>query len=249
LEIFVKALSETVPVHRFQHLVRKRKFEEADEFAKRFQLDRQSVLKAKLIVLLQDEHPDQHLQEILGFLAEIQVGGISLFFSVTLFLSLTEWCVLLFLSVPQDDSFVLDVCLNTVVREFQSTKALLDFAAKVIGELENKTSTNVTLATVTDARRSASWLGTFHFLTQVKALEGAKVGFTGLAWQQFRQSDLVDVMASLARKGFTAAVELIWNREFMGKLFFFPPVPPLIWIFIFSFDRGGVHRRPAKDFG
>jgi len=87
LEIFVKALSETVPVHRFQHLVRKRKFEEADEFAKRFQLDRQSVLKAKLIVLLQDEHPDQHLQEILGFLAEIQVGGISLFFSVTLSLS------------------------------------------------------------------------------------------------------------------------------------------------------------------
>ena len=120
---------------------------------------------------------------------------------------------------------MLDVCLNTVVNEFQSTRALLDFAAKVIRDLENKPSTNVTLATVTDARRSASWLGTFHFLTQLKALEGANVGFTGLAWQQFRQSDLVDVMASLARKGFTAAVELIWNRVHGQVLCIF--LPPL----------------------
>lgn len=86
LEIMVKSVSESVPVHRFQHLVRKRKFEEADEFAKRFQLDRHSVLKAKLMVLLQEENPDLHLQEITQFLAEIQVHFFFPFF-LSLFLS------------------------------------------------------------------------------------------------------------------------------------------------------------------
>lgn len=80
LEILVKSLSETVPVHRFQHLVRKRKFEEADEFAKRFHLDRQSVIKAKLIVLLQENQPDLRIDEVTSFLAELQVTS-CLYFS------------------------------------------------------------------------------------------------------------------------------------------------------------------------
>lgn len=119
----------------------------------------------------------------------------------------------------QDDSFVLDICLKAVMTRFQSTKTLLDFASKVIGELDSKSATTITAATVADVHRSLSRLGTFHLLCQLRVIEKTSVGTTGLEWQVFRQADLVEVMKSLVRKGHLAAVELVWTREFSEEEF------------------------------
>jgi len=55
---------------RFEHLIRKRKFDEADQFAKRFKLDREQVLKSKVTSLLED---CANLNLALKNLSEIQV--------------------------------------------------------------------------------------------------------------------------------------------------------------------------------
>lgn len=122
---------------------------------------------------------------------------------------------------------MLDVCLKSPMAEFTSTMSLLEFATKVVRELDDKPSTNVSLATVTDVRRSLSRLGTFHLLLQQRAIENSQPGRTGIEWQQFRQADLVEVMKGFARKGLIPAIELVWTREFIGKLMdFYLRKPP-----------------------
>lgn len=104
--------------------------------------------------------------------------------------------------------------------QFQSSKTLLDFASKVIGELDSRTTaTTVSPAAVADVHRSLSRLGTFHLLCQQKVIDKARVGASGLEWQVFRQADLVEAMKGFIRNGYLSAVELVWTREFSGEEF------------------------------
>jgi len=201
-EIFLRVLSEAVPLQRFQHLINKKEFKAAEELAKSSGLDVQLVHKGRITQMV-NERASKH--ETLSD-DDVQVA-------------------LATLPLIDDDSFALHFCIHAVTSTLSQTKSLLDQACQLINKLATRkaTGTTATPVAVGDIQRSIAFLGTYQLIwpdlhsTSSEAPAAGNDVPTGMVWQRFRDTDVCHEMADLLARGCISSAIILWNRHHASK--------------------------------
>ncbi|KAJ3089821.1 Kinetochore-associated protein 1 [Quaeritorhiza haematococci] len=143
-KLYLRSLSETVPMKRFQYLIRTRRFEEAEEVAKTWGLERQFVLKAKLTHILSELkeklQQQQHRRLVAGGASADQceqVGDVSEEAEEEENEDKFVEAILKDLREVHDDAFRLNLCLHSHLRTYRATRTLLLFARDLVHHLQH----------------------------------------------------------------------------------------------------------------
>ncbi|KAJ3169831.1 hypothetical protein HDU88_000470 [Geranomyces variabilis] len=212
-KLFMRELSQTVPLYRFEQLLQSKRFDEAEEFAHEFGLDVQFVLKAKLKQMASDINvedmitkgtTDEFIDKIIDDLKDVE-----------------------------DETFTLNFCLTTLIPTFRGTYRLLGFARTLAQDLasvagEKPTATAKAIAAVHKAIRR---VGTYQLIaferlnrrggagTDAQSWDDYKDvdGFSAREWQAMREADIVTEIRELIRSGDLGLAVVIWKRHFLDE--------------------------------
>ncbi|ORX95635.1 hypothetical protein K493DRAFT_371980 [Basidiobolus meristosporus CBS 931.73] len=200
--MFVRSLSETLPLTRFQQLILNRKYTEAEAFAEQYGLDLQVALKAKLTNIL-NESFNASGQNIDGFVSGLNVD--------TLIHDLSK---------IEDDAFVIDFALQIVFPNYQNTYKLLAYARSLVYAIESKKATTASSVSVFNVHQAFRRLGTWQligFITHETPRGIETQSFNGKDWQAFRTSNMVEVARNLVAKGRIKQAMVIWRRHHIDE--------------------------------
>ncbi|XP_033110823.1 kinetochore-associated protein 1-like [Anneissia japonica] len=187
----VRCLTEALPETRFQRLLHKHKFEEAEKFARLFNLDVELVLKVKATTLLEKVAPWNAT-----LLEDAQVVYDEL---------------LNCLGMIPDEAFVVQQCIEATFPSFDATYRLLDYARNrlnsitgtIVSSEDEKASKPILMTKITEA---------LHRLCTFKIAYGSE-SFSGVGWDKFRKADIFDqILKHLTKAEIPTAVKL-WTRH------------------------------------
>jgi hypothetical protein len=133
---------------------------------------------------------------------------------------------------PQDDAFVLDICVHAVAAAFADTRALLQVAVALVERLRQRRSdSTATPVAVLAVQRAISRLGSYRLVwsalhaaplaATVAAPAAVATGVddqlsTGWMWQAFREADMVQLVRDLLASHHTSAALVLWTRHQAG---------------------------------
>ncbi|KAJ3287176.1 hypothetical protein HK104_008726 [Borealophlyctis nickersoniae] len=199
--IFVRSLSETVPIHRFEQLIRQKRFPEAEIFAREYDLDLQVVAQAKLHSALAElnvrkEWGDDELENLLrDILSDLQQ--------------------------VKDDAFAIDFCLKAMLPTDKAVYRLLSHARLLVLDRDKHANGTTTLDASFNVHHAIRRLGTFQLLSSMKlSTEPAAeslVAFDCAEWQRFRVADLALEMQELMRAGNLQSAIVVWRRHYLDE--------------------------------
>ncbi|KAJ3048663.1 hypothetical protein HK097_010321 [Rhizophlyctis rosea] len=197
----VRALSETLPMNRFQQLISCKRFEDADAFAKQHSLDEQIVARAKL----------NHTLNELGI--EATWNGDEL--------TAVLQGVWQDLDKVNDLSICIDFCLRVVMPTARFALQMLTYARDLISRQEGSYNQSTKEDAVQKVYGGIRRLGTYQLIHANPASEDEvddEAGeFDGKEWQRFRTSDMVAEMRDYVRVGNLRAVIVIWRRHHLDE--------------------------------
>ncbi|XP_071962384.1 kinetochore-associated protein 1-like [Antedon mediterranea] len=188
----VRCLIEALPETRFQRLLHKQKFDEAEKFARLFKLDVELVMKVKATSLLDkvapwngtpDEDEAQHIyNDFLACLAEIP-----------------------------DEAFVVRQCIEATFPTFDATYNLLDCARCRLNKIEGA------IITSEDTNASKPMLMTklteaLHRLCTFKIAYGSE-SFSAVSWDRFRKADIFELIIRNLSKAEISSAAKLWARH------------------------------------
>ncbi|KAL1915878.1 uncharacterized protein VTP21DRAFT_6266 [Calcarisporiella thermophila] len=225
--LYVKALSEAVPLTRFQQLLRKGHYDAALLFSKQFGLDEQLVLKSRLSDTLaniasagRDDKFNERVEMLMEDIAKIK-----------------------------DDAFIVDICLKAVLPSYSETSRLLSHARSIVQAANDRKSENSSISSL-QVHSAIRRLGTYQLIRFALSEEGSAVPlsdsmeiigerkedvsyegkdwedactieakmhdyFDGNAWQRFRTCDMVKVLRRLFGIGKPKLAIVAWRRHFL----------------------------------
>lgn len=182
----VRSLTEALPESRLQRMLRKKCFDEAEEFAKQYELDLQLVYQAKTDYLLDLLSPRST--------TNLDEGS-----AVTHVLALKECCGLV-----TDDGFVVDRCISAALPSLEMTHDLLEHIKMRLKEKRpNGPEVSRLMKKVTE---TAHRLGTF----QMVFTDGS---YSGFKWEGFRNVNMLQKLINYLEHGRMHAVSTIWKRH------------------------------------
>ncbi|KAK9768761.1 hypothetical protein K7432_000363 [Basidiobolus ranarum] len=200
--MFIRSLSETMPLTRFQQLILSRKYLEAEAFADQYGLDLQVALKAKLTNILNESF------NISGDNNELLSSDVN------------ADTIIHDLSKVEDDAFVIDFALQIVFPDYQNTYKLLTYARSLVHSLESKKTTTASSSSVFNVHQAFRRLGTWQligFITHETPSGTESQGFDGRKWQTFRTSNMIDEARDLIAKGRVKQAMVIWRRHHIDE--------------------------------
>ncbi|CAG8541754.1 10906_t:CDS:10 [Paraglomus occultum] len=190
ISLVAQAVSETIPLKRFEQLISKRKYADAIRFAEQFDLDVEVVLKAKFSNMLTNTSEDlfEVYYDTTCDLAESLIKD---------------------LSQIKDDAFRINFCLQAILPTQSSTYKLLCYARSLI---QSSPSSNCIHTTV--VHQAIQRLGTWQMLNEYRgSLSGENACFNGKEWQKFRVCDLGLEMRRLIGMGNIKLASVVWRRH------------------------------------
>ncbi|XP_063991507.1 kinetochore-associated protein 1 [Diachasmimorpha longicaudata] len=193
--IRIKAIEESSPDFRLQRLLRRQKFTEARDFAKKFGLNEETVYHAEAKLLMERLQPSVHAEE---------------FVNVEVFLET--------LDKIKDVEFVYECCKNALTRDYKETRRLVVYARRRIvefmGSFEGKSHhghdrLSKLLSHVSNTLKK---LETFEIIHAVESLKGEPEESIE-EWNRFSKSNLLDECMRHLSLGELDAAALIWIRH------------------------------------
>lgn len=183
----VRSLMEALPESRLQRMLGKRCFDEAEEFARRYELDLQLVYQAKA------EH-------LLHLLSPRSTGNLDEAAATAHVLALKECCGLI-----TDDGFVVDRCISAALPSLEMMHDLLEHVK--VRVKERKPSSPELGRLMGKVTETAHRLGTFQMVCSTDG------GYSGFRWEGFRNVGMLEELASCLERGQMHAVSTIWRRH------------------------------------
>ncbi|XP_015120156.1 kinetochore-associated protein 1 [Diachasma alloeum] len=193
--IRIKAIEESSPDFRLQRLLRRQKFSEARDFAKKFGLNEEMVFHAEARMLMERLQPSVHAEE---------------FVDVEVFLET--------LDKIKDVEFVYECCKNALTRDYRETRRLIVYARRRIvefmGSSEGKShqgqeGLSKLLSHVSETLRK---LETFEIIHAGESPEGHPEESIE-EWNRFSRSNLLEECTRHLSLGELDAAALIWIRH------------------------------------
>ncbi|KAJ3027579.1 Kinetochore-associated protein 1, partial [Rhizophlyctis rosea] len=210
----LRALSETLPMSRFQQLIAHKRFEEAEAFAKQFELDEQMVAKARLNCVLSEmattavgtkEELGAMLREMWATLGKINVG----IDWRSYHLEYTDGFL-------QDELFCIDLCLKAVMPTSETARQMLEHARTLVLHLERGEASPASHSAIHGVHSSVRRLGTYQLIKAGSSISGVEL-FDGKDWQRFRTVDMVMEMRDYLRMGDLRDAIVIWRRHYLDE--------------------------------
>ncbi|XP_078352521.1 kinetochore-associated protein 1-like isoform X2 [Oculina patagonica] len=193
----IRSLTEALPENRLSRLLHKQKFDEAERFARQFNLDIELVYKVKANWLLDKVSPwsyeNNHGQE------NDALEGFSL--------AKLKDC----LAQIKDDEYVCRCCLQAALPSLEETFDLLSYARKRIStnngvQVQKEGPCGTPSCLLTEVLEALDRLATFEMAFGIES-------FSGTQWQYFVSADLlVELTKCLLSSKVTSAV-IIWRRH------------------------------------
>ncbi|KAJ7374444.1 Kinetochore-associated protein 1 [Desmophyllum pertusum] len=189
----IRSLTEALPENRLSRLLHKQKFDEAERFARQFNLDIELVYKVKANWLLDQVSPWSY---------ENNQGALEGFS-----LSKLKNC----LAQIKDDDYVCRCCLQAALPSLEETFDLLSYARKRISinngvQVQKEGPCGTPSHLLTEVLEALDRLATFEMAFGIEH-------FSGTQWQYFVSADLlVELTKCLLSSKVTSAV-IIWRRH------------------------------------
>lgn len=182
----VRSLTEALPESRLQRMLGKKCFNEAEEFAKRYELDVQVVYQAKadhLLILLSPRSKNDLDED-----------------AATAHVLVLKEC----LGLVTDDGFVVDRCISAALPSLEMMHDLLEHVKmRLMQKRQSGPEPGRLMKKVTE---TAHRLGTF----QAVFTDGSYGGFK---WEGFRNGNMLLELAGYLENGRMHAVSTIWKRH------------------------------------
>ncbi|XP_076321789.1 kinetochore component rough deal isoform X2 [Tachypleus tridentatus] len=186
----VRAVCEASPETRLTKLINKQKFEEALDFARKWNLDLQMVYQTQVTFLLDRLSPwvparfkQQDAEDILIEVTEL-------------------------LSKCTDDHFVAECCLQAAPSSYLGVYSLLNFAQKRLEDCKKCEDQCILISLVNNRLH--------RLVTLLEIIEESEIDF-GIKWWEFSKADLLDMFLNFLRKNSTTKAFLLWNQH-QGEL-------------------------------
>ncbi|XP_044010081.1 kinetochore-associated protein 1-like [Aphidius gifuensis] len=189
--IRIKAIEESIPELRLQRLLRKYKFNEALDFALKFNLDCEIVYHAEAMMLMEKLRPRLQSSEKID---------------VDIFMTT--------LDKIKDVKFIYECCNNAMTKDYKDTRKLLVYSRQRIVDyvndknIQDKLNENLSqlLATVSDTLRK---LETFEMIHKADVINETSTD----EWIKFSRENLLkECMEYLSNSELNSA-SLIWTRH------------------------------------
>lgn len=198
----IRCLMEAIPQNRFSRLLHKKKFDEAEEFAKAFNLDVQLVHKVKSHYILDQLSPwgtDPHVDT--GVYEELMLK--------------LKSC----LDKIEDKEHLVNCCLQAQLPTLNATYDLLNYAREKVNFESREFTKSSSL--FQDLLDGINRLVTFEVAFGVNK-------FSGSAWGEFLKSSLIDeVIKCFIDANITSGI-IIWRRHSSEFKFTYPKLEQIL---------------------
>ncbi|KAK0087534.1 hypothetical protein PV325_000784 [Microctonus aethiopoides] len=191
--IRIKAIEEGMPEFRLERLLRQRRFDEALTFAKKFNLDTESIYRAE---------------------ASFSMNGLRLQINNKEIVNWNEFKIVL--DKINDITFIQECCKNTLTYNYKDTRNLLEYLRQRIikyinehEEIHNKDVRNL----LQDVNNNLKKLETFEIIQKIKMNKQNNENVDSTEWNKFCKANLLEECIKYLSFGELDAAALIWIRH------------------------------------
>ncbi|KAI9595194.1 hypothetical protein BDF19DRAFT_78976 [Syncephalis fuscata] len=202
--LHIRSLSETVPISRFQQLLRKRKYDDAKQWAQLHQLDVNMIVQYRLEHYVSNDNNN---------------SSNSIHTSIVIKANEAQ-LILSDLNSLQDISYGITFCIHAHTETVEMTQQLLEWAQSkcsiLIETNKHRLSKDINILIEqlhNTLNRWGTWQYIRPFTSNSNQVEGEKETFSSTQWHQFRSSNLAKQLGHCFKQDQIEMASIIWRRH------------------------------------